>query len=207
MKYFGFIFLIASITLCYLIARAVANYNRNVHKSEKQFWAKESESNNVRRVDISTLDYVVIPSNALPLNEAANNGCGPQVKIIENLSSKKILNLSQYTNTDLKLMYGPANLDTLTECDNNYTELIKTLDKMGSLLIDCSKQDLAKAFLEYSVSIGSDISATYANLGSIYMSIDDKASFNQLLKTANGLSSLSKPTIIAKLNNIKSDSK
>ena len=47
--------------------------------------------------------------------------------LIEALKEKKILNLSGFTNTDLKLEYGVGNLTELTDYDNNYVTLSRSL--------------------------------------------------------------------------------
>ena len=50
------------------------------------------------------------------------------------LEEQKIVNLTEYTNTDLKFKYGVANLTLLTEYDTNYNELITLLHSYGSIL-------------------------------------------------------------------------
>lgn len=207
MKYINGFLILLLLYVSYLTARGVANYNKTAEKEKKNFWDKEVEANSVRRADISNLDYIVIPTDELPLAEAENLGCSSQVAALKKLSEKKIINLSSYTNTDLKLMYGPANLDTLSSYDNNYTELIRLLNKIGEILMENNNMNLAKPFLEYALSIGSDISNTYASLGSIYLAQNDQNSFDGLLNSAENLTSLSKSAIITKLNNIKSSDK
>ena len=102
-------------------------------------------------------------------------------------------------------MYGVANLNLLTQYDENYTRLIVLLNKIGKALYDYPED--AKAFLEYSVSIGSDIRQTYEMLANIYMDKKDEKAFDRLLESAEKLSSLSKATIITNLHNIKSQTK
>ena len=207
MKYINGFLILLLLYVSYLTARGVANYNKTSERNKKNFWAKEVEANSVRRADISNLDYIVIPTDELPLAEAETLGCSSQIVSLKKLSEKKIINLSSYTNTDLKLMYGPANLDTLSSYDNNYTELIRLLNKIGEILMENNNINLAKPFLEYAISIGSDISNTYANLGSIYLAQNEQNSFDGLLNSAENLTSLSKSAIITKLNNIKSSDK
>ena len=52
-----------------------------------------------------------------------------------------------YTNTDLKMMYGPANLDTLSACDDAYADLILLLNKIGKTLLEANDASSAEQFL------------------------------------------------------------
>lgn len=53
---------------------------------------------------------------------------------LQSLAGQKILNLGGKTNTDLKLEYGVANLETLCACDENYTTLCRTIYEYAECL-------------------------------------------------------------------------
>lgn len=207
MKFINLFLIIFTIYLGFVIARYISKYNQTVARNKKQFWDKESEANKVRRADISGLDYIRLPLDTFPLDEALAKGQKVQVEELKNLAQKDILNLSAYTNTDLKLMYGPANLDALSQCDENYTLLIKTLNKIGDELIKENSASTALTFLEYAVSIDTSITQTYVNLGTIYQSNGEIQKLDNLISKASGIEGLSGPTIVTKLNNIKSGEK
>lgn len=207
MKYIVFPLIIITFLLAYLIARSTSRYNRLAAKNQKNFWEREAEAGSVRRADISNLDYIHIVPDNLPLDEAKSAGCNTMIEQLISLSNRRIINLTGYTNTDLKLMYGPANLDALTEYDNNFTELIKLLNKLGEEILAAGDSASAGKFFEYAISIGSDISNTYVRLGEIYAASDSYTSLDALIETAKDLNSLSSSVIITKLNNIKSDAK
>ena len=109
-----------------------------------------------------------------------------------------------YTNTDLKLMYGPANLDTLSACDDAYADLILLLNKIGKILIDANDITDAEQFLAYAITIGSDITTSYTMLASIYADRHDINHLDQLIHTAETVVSLPGKTIQIKLHSIKS---
>lgn len=207
MKYVNGFLILLLLYVSYITARSIARNNKIEAGNKKSFRETEARANSVRKADISNLDFITIPTDSLPIDAAAGQGCKAQTDVLKKLSCKKIIDLSSYTNTDLKFMYGPANLDTLSQYDNNYTELIRVLNKTGEILMENGNPDTAKVFLEYAISIGSDISDTYKNLGTIYLSENDTASFDKLIKSAEALRSLSKSSIITKLNNIKSSDK
>lgn len=188
-------------TTCFLIMRANAVSDSKRRNEEKNFWSRENKANSVRRQDISKLDYIKIPVDSLPVDKLREQGLSKYADELMRLSNEKIINLSDYTNTDLKLMYGPANLNDLTKYDMNYTLLIRLLNNIGNDL--SSHENLAATFLEYAVSIGSDITSTYTTLGEIYKSQNENDKLAALIATAEKITSLSGPTIVEKLNSIK----
>jgi hypothetical protein len=197
----GTFFFFATILICFLIAKSKINT-----KDETQnIRSREAEANSVRRKDISGLAYICIPVDELPLDALLSHNLKKLHDTLLLLSEKNILNLSAYTNTDLKMMYGPANLEELSVCDENFTLLIRTLQKAGEKLAEENDNTSAMKLLEYAVSIGSDISGTYELLGRLYLADNNTAAFDTLYQKAQGIDSISKPVIINKLNTIKSD--
>lgn len=204
----GLISFFVVFALCYIVARGISINNKAIAKNKKSFWNRELEANSVRRKDISNLNYVLFPSD-MPLDALTAIGRSDLVKEFEGFSNKKMLNLTGYSNTDLKLMYGPANLDELTMYDDNFTSFIRLLNNMANALLkaETADEESAKIILEYSISIDSDISATYTSLADIYAKSDDTDKLNELISKAENLSSLSGPVIVTKLNNIKLQNK
>ncbi len=199
----GLLFFIFVISFSLTVLRTAAKSNRRQDREEKNFWSRENSANFARRQDISNLDYLQIPLDKLQLDKLTSLGMSRSVDELTSLSNEKIINLSKYSNTDLKLMYGPANLEDLTYFDANFTSLIRLLDKIGKELISAEQTDLALIFLEYAVSIESDITSTFTALGDIYVKQGQSAKLASLIKTAEGITSLSGPIITTKLNNIK----
>ena len=109
---------------------------------------------------------------------------------------------SGISNTELKLSYGAANLTELTEYDDNFTTLIKAIASLGHALIDNNDTADALSFLEYGISIGSDISSNYIDLAIIYAATDRFDDIRKLKEKAGMLKSLSRDNIIEQLNNM-----
>ena len=198
-----FIFMSAVI----IVHFAIAGTKRTSAKKTKSFWEREEEANHTRRTDISGLPYINVAEAGLPLDRADALGLTGEASVIRDFiehPGKRILNLSMYTNTDLKAMYGPANLEDLTFYDENFTVLIRALNKLGSSLADAGDTEDARAVFAYAVGVGSDITETWTRLGGIYKQAGDEASLNALIASAEALTSLSGPTITNKLNSIKS---
>ena len=118
------------------------------------------------------------------------------------LADCRILNLTGISNTELRLTYGTANLDPLMSYDHNFTVLIRGLQKWGSLLTSAGYPDDAVTVLSYAVSIGSDIAGTYAVLARLYKSRGEYSKIEELKETAEGLTTLMKPSILRDLEQL-----
>lgn len=195
------------IIIIYMIARSEHLSGAKNNKALKSYLERESKSNSTRKKDISKLDYVVLNLSTLAIDIAMKHNLEQLVNELNCFSSKKIINLSSYSNTDLKLMYGPANLDVLSEYDNNFTELIKLLNKIGDSLYDLEEYDGAASFYEYAIHIGSDITNTYVKLCTIYNTNNEAAKIKELKHKASKITSLSGPIILDKINHIKMENK
>lgn len=200
-------FIILIIILQFAIKRGTRNYkSRN-----QEFLNRESRANQVRRKDISKLNYISIPDN-LPLINSGNDTFDQLLSnnsammrsynAIMELKDKKMLNLTGISNTELKLSYGAANLTELTEYDDNFTTLIKNIASLGHALIDNNDTDDALAYLEYGISVGSDISSNYIDLAIIYAAADRTGDIQKLKTRAETLKSLSRDNIIAQLDSM-----
>ena len=164
---------------------------------ETAFWNRENEANHTRRQDISGLSYITIPFEKFPMDICDN----PEIKEFEQtlteLSSKKILNLGSQTNTDLKLKYGPANLEMLGEYDENFSILCRTLVSYAECLLKLGYRKEAQIVLEFGISCGSDHSRNYRMLADLYQEQHQTKELASLLAQANELDSPMKQSIIS----------
>lgn len=181
---------------------------RSGSERSKKYWEREQKANSTRKQDISTLNYIKwddsLPAidNSLTLADILNNS--PEAlkayNNIQTLKTEPILNLSEYSNTDLKLKYGVANLDTLTQYEDNYTSFIKSLSELGHILIEHKDISDATAFLEYAVKIGSDIRLTYTDLYALYSEAENASKIRQLRQYASIIKSVNKDLIVSAIN-------
>lgn len=190
---------------------AIKKSTRNHKTRNEEFLDRETKANQVRRKDISRLNYISIPDN-LPLINSGNDTFDRLMAedsrmkrsydTIQFLRDKKILNLTGISNTELKLSYGAANLKELTEYDDNFTSLVKAIAFIGHNLLDYKDIEDAAAYLEYGISIKSDISSNYIDLAIIYASYGRKELISALKEQASQLKSLSRDSIISQLDDI-----
>ena len=206
MKYINWFLIVLLFWGAFMIARGISRSKRITAKNTKNFWDTESKSNQVRRADISNLAYLVLDLSLLPMDTLLPQ-LSHRAEELKALASEKIINLSMYSNTELKLMYGPANLEELSIYDNNYLKLIRLLNFIGKELIELENVSAAKEFLSYSLSVGSNISETFTMLAEIYKSKGLVKDIDLLIQVADKLETMNKPAIINKLNNIKTNVK
>lgn len=204
MHYITIIICCSFLALCYVVSRNVSRFKKTHGQSHEEFLEQESRANSVRKADISALPYVEIPLDELPLDALSACGYSALAEKLRALASVKILNLSMYTNTELKLMYGPANLTALSDCDNAYTSLIMLLNKIGASLLEADRPDDAEKFLSFAISIGSDITTSYTMLATLYAKKHDINRIDRLIGNADSLTSLSGKTIQSNLRSIRS---
>ena len=151
---------IPSIFVCFLIFILWMHYEkRKTDKKQTQqsqeFWQREEEANHTRNKDFSDLPMFVPERDSIPMPETTDeNARYYKNKVLECLELP-MMNLSQYTNTDLKLAYGVGNFKTLSNFDDNFNKLLMNLSNLGNA---------------YSGLKG--LAAAYAAMGS-YSRIDD----------------------------------
>lgn len=194
-------FILASVILfCVLIAYENKKHGKQRENQEKSFWAKENAANNVRRKSLDNLEYISIPLDKLPVSLMADNKAVAEcLDILQELSSLKIVNFTGISNTDLKLEYGAPNINLLTEFDQNYTLLARTLQKWAELLYEKGFVDETQTILEFAVSTRTDVSKTYYLLADIYKQKGENEKIQSLIDVASGLNSALKGSIVRTL--------
>lgn len=180
----------------------IAKNGRKSSSQSETFWDTETKSNFVRKKDISNLDYISVSLDVLPFAPNPDEEINHIQEEIKKLSSKKILNLSGKTNTEIKLTYGTANLNVLAEYDQNYMQLIRNLNKWGSLLYQRGERKDAEKVLQYALECGTDISESFTLLANIYVSEKHPEKITELIEIVSKGNSLTKSATLNSLNTI-----
>lgn len=193
-------YFIIIVILCLVLMHIIRHTKRLGEQESAQFWERESAADNVRKQDISNLNYIHIPMDRLPFGKDPSPEALAAEEQIRSLSSTQILNLNQYTNTDLKLKYGAANLAFLSECDERFILLARTLYQWACRLSENGYSEAAVQVAEYSVEIGADISGCYYMLTDYYQSIHDLEALNRLKQSAEALDGIQANIIMKYIN-------
>ncbi|MBR6626767.1 MAG: hypothetical protein IKL04_02155 [Lachnospiraceae bacterium] len=193
--------ILASLFVFILIIGHNVRKQRNSNVSaENNFWQEETRANSVRRVSLDDLNYITIPSDTLPVHLLQEDPAVAEcVEFLGSLSGQRIVNLTGYSNTELKLKYGTANITLLSEYDQNYTLLVTTLQKWADLLYNAGYVEETLQILEFALSTGTDISKTYYMLADIYRSKGQQARIQELIEAAENLRSINRSVIVRTL--------
>ena len=146
-----FPFLAIFIVFCIALSFYIRKGDASQQKVLDEFWEKERKSNAVRKKDISKLDYITIPLDKIPVKLGSSTE-----KAIFALAEQPMLNLVGISNTDLKLEYGTANLETLTQYENNFLDFVALLPDYTAELSEAGEKETALMLLEFAVNINAD---------------------------------------------------
>ena len=180
-----------------VIALYLFKNKKSQDTAQKDFWEKEREANSTRRKSLDNLDYIKIPIEKLPMSLLSDVPNAEDYKqIIQTLAELPIVNFTGISNTELKLRYGAPNIDLLCGYDQNYTLLVCTLQQWAQLLYDSGYINEALHMLEFSVSTGTDVSATYRLLCQIYIQLNTPEKIGSLYPIVEVLHSAMQKTIV-----------
>lgn len=174
--------------ICFIVfllwLRVKLKQQNNLETQNKDFWAREHEADFSRNKDISNLEYINVPKNTLPFDNNTDDVELIQIQQdIDNVLSKKMINLSGMTNTDIKLTYGRGNFEILSVYDQNYLKFLSLLNKWGTYLLNTGHTSEAKQVFEYSINtLNCDISGCYTGLAQIYLENGDIDKVQQLIE-------------------------
>ncbi|MCR5603352.1 MAG: hypothetical protein K6G27_06590 [Lachnospiraceae bacterium] len=181
---------------------------------------EESRANSVRKKSLKDLNYISIPYEKLPFvhlsptegdENSDENGTADRVSAntddvlrqdenaILKLADSKIVNFTGISNTELKASYGAPNLTILTEYDQNYTALVRSLDSWGGHLLERGMTDDARKVLEFAVECRTDLKSSYLNLADMYAENFEFDKIDHLMEIAGELNSLMREPILRAL--------
>ncbi len=163
--FFFVCFVLFTVFLAYKRSRQTQNQDH----ANTSFLERERLANATRKKDISGLDYLPFSAAGLPDCLLEDEELASLELVFKDLSDQKIIDLSAYSNTDLKLMYGPANLTALTEYDDNYHLLSTSLTAYAARLRELGDTKDATAVLEYAMQLRISIRSVYLMLAELYM--------------------------------------
>ena len=192
----------------FIIFLSVAAYYRKrataqQKKVTEDLWSRQHQANQHPRKEISKLPYITIPLEKFPIGISDDEELTDYENDLKTLASRKILNLSHQSNTDLKLAYGPANLPALSEYDQNYTTLLRNLVAYADCLIKNGFKAEAVPVLEFGISIDSDIRANYTLLAELYKEQGNASKIQELIDKAASLDSMMRSAILEQLHTLQ----
>ena len=195
-------FLIFSIVFFFKLNQA----KTEERKVNEEFWERENKANFTRKKPLDDLNYITIPESLLKMHpENSNEELDICISELNDLSESKIVNLTGYTNTDLKLEYGTANITILSDYDFHYTNLAILLQKLAEMLHESGNDLLAIETLEFAVSTNTDVSKSYYLLAQLYNEAHTPEKIASLIDSAQNIKTMQRDTIIKKLQELTAE--
>ncbi len=192
-----FPFLAIFITFCVILGYYIKKGDTSQKEVMDGFFEKERLANQVRKKDISQLNYITIPYEKIP--HSINT---PTEKAFFSFGEKTMVNFNGITNTDLKLQYGTANLNLLSEYDANYMDMITLLPDYINELLEAGYTDTAQMLLEFAIDTKADSRKIYSQLVSIYKETNQMDKIHYLITASNELPEMTKAIIQKDLSSI-----
>ena len=204
--YFPMFFLLALVFTAWLAFERIKSSKQDDERV-RAFWEREREADGTRKKNLDTISYIKVPnwitldslSSSLPTDDEELNRCND---ILNSLMSQRILNLTGMTTTDIKLEYGPANVNIVDEYDQNFTLFAQTIYAYGERLHTLGFDHEAMRVLRFGIDSLSDISGNYKLLATLYIKYGQQDKIPELKVAAANLNSLLKNSIIKYLDEL-----
>lgn len=174
-----------SLFVCFLIFILWLHYEKRKSSREEkrrsdEFWQREEAANCARNKDISKLPMFEPDMKQIPMPESSDeNICYYQNRVIEQ-SKLPMMDLSEYSNTDLKLAYGVGNFKTLSQYDENFNDFLMNMSNLGKSYHKGELLEEAAAVYRCCLNSGSDKSTDYRALAEIYAAMGARRELSSL---------------------------
>lgn len=167
------------ITIIFLALRHKINKGSNKSKEAlDHFLIEEHRANFITKKNLPNELLLHIDSDQIPPNTSTE--CEGLFQQVVRQSTLPMVNLSQYTNLQLKQTFGVNHLDTLIQYEQNYISFLQTLTAYGIALHNAGYIQDSIQSLEYCLNFGCDLNKCYLYLIKNYGIINNKASLMKL---------------------------
>lgn len=149
---------------------------------------REMQANVARKKEIDPAFFFVPDTSSLPFRDHAENErpLTRRQNAVKKKSQQKMLRFDKkYSNTELKLRYGIANLESIILYEANGNAYIYALVEWGQALLDSPYHDDAEVVLQESIRLGSNYSKSYLLLISFYKQKNDRKKIMALRDIVN----------------------
>lgn len=187
--------------ICMLIFTGWLWYERNKHsrlaaKQTEAFWNREEEANHTRNKDITGLPYLHFQIDDIPGENSENPEISSLWNELKELSDKPMLDLSAYSNTDLKLAYGVGNFTMLSGYDDNYNNFLMKLSILARTYSEISEYEAAISCYRFALENGSKKLRDYTGLGEVYLKCDQPEQLSALITEVSQSKTIERKEII-----------
>lgn len=146
------------------------------------FWERERMANQTRKKDISHLPILHVEESELPLITTENESVLYYIDHIRKIIKSPMLDLSEYSNTDLKLAYGVGNFKVLCEYDENFNHFLLALTNLARACTEAGLYSEAEQTFLLAFHYGSQKMTDYTSLADIYLHLEEPEKISALIR-------------------------
>ena len=193
--------------ICFLIFVAWLFYEqRKSQKQEKknsdEFWARETEANRTRNKDISQLPLLHVQESEIPLVQTDNPSVLYYIDHIRDLIKSPMMDLSEFSNTDLKLAYGVGNFKQLSEYDQNFNSFLSALSDLALSYTEAGYLPEAQDTYRLAFYYGSQKVSDYTGLADVYLRLEQPEHITALIEEVEAGTHPRKSSVIRALQEV-----
>jgi tetratricopeptide (TPR) repeat protein len=201
---------IPSIFICFLIFCAWIHYERHrttrkYRRASRTFWDREDEANHTKNKDISNLSLFAPDKDRIPMPITEDENISYYQERVQICLTKPMMDLSAFTNTDLKLAYGTGNFKTLSEYDENFNVFLMNLSNLGKAYRTAGMLRESAGTYEQCIASGSDKSTDYKSLAYAYAMTENHGKLQDLIASAEASDLPRKAALVEFLRSIQKD--
>lgn len=193
--------------ICFLIFIVWLFYEQR--KSQKQdqknsdeFWAREAEANRTRKKDISQLPLLHVQESEIPLAKTENASVLYYIDHIRDLIKTPMIDLSEFSNTDLKLAYGVGNFKQLSEYDENFNHFLLALSNLALSYTEAGFLPEAQDTYRLAFYYGSRKVSDYTGLADVYLRMGQPEHISELIQEVEAGNHPRKDSVIQALREV-----
>lgn len=181
---------------------------RNAQKQDDQatesFWSREQRANSTRNKDISGLPLLQIAEAELPDTDPGDETIHYYIGLLHENIKQPMMDLSAYSNTDLKLAYGVGNFKTLSIYDENYNTFLLNLTNLARAYCFAELYDEAVRTYRLTLQYGSQKVTDYSELAEAYIKLGRRDAAVHLIEETKAGSHPRKVSVIKALQEVLS---
>lgn len=202
MKLIG-VYFVCFVIFCGWLFYEQRKASRKEKKKSDDFWAREAKANSTRKKDISHLPLLAVREDELPIGDSEDESVLYYIDHLRAQIKMPMMDLSAYSNTDLKLAYGVGNFQILSEYDENYNTFLLTLSNLGRAYARAGDFSYAKDTYLLALRYGSMKVSDYTDLAHVYLQLQEPQSITSLMQSVEVSKHPRKKSIIENLRRIQ----
>lgn len=184
----------------FIIQRAIRRSNHMIEKEKREFWEREERADHTPPSSTDNLNWIHFPEG-LPIDIKCSSSKAKSLEdTLSSLKNKQIVNLSSYSNTELKLAYGTENITVLSRADSNYLVLMRTLDSLAEIYKKEGFDDENAALLQFAVDSGSESVQHFEVLAEYYFQHENINALRRLQELSRDLPNNRHSAVASKLD-------